>query len=63
VIGIDNHDLAESFGLTTIAQDPRAQGRAAARGVLQEIGGAATLRRSISAPIRLVNRSSVATTG
>lgn len=30
VVGIDGHDLAETFGLTTINQDPRGQGRLAA---------------------------------
>jgi DNA-binding LacI/PurR family transcriptional regulator len=30
VVGIDGHELAETFGLTTINQDPRGQGRLAA---------------------------------
>ena len=30
VVGIDGHELAETFGLTTISQDPRGQGRLAA---------------------------------
>jgi DNA-binding LacI/PurR family transcriptional regulator len=40
VIGIDGHEYGESVGLTTIAQDPEAQGRVAARAVLAEVDGA-----------------------
>ena len=39
VIGIDDHDFAESFGLTTMAQDPFEQGAVAARILLDELGG------------------------
>ena len=34
VVGIDDHDLAASQGLTTVAQDVREQGRVAARSLL-----------------------------
>ena len=37
VIGIDGHQLGEVFGLTTIAQDPRAQGTLAAGLVLHQL--------------------------
>ena len=40
VIGIDGHEWGAAVGLTTIAQDPEAQGRVAARAVLAEIDGA-----------------------
>ncbi len=39
VIGIDGHEYGAVVGLTTVAQDPVAQGRAAARAVLAEIDG------------------------
>ncbi|MDR6574582.1 DNA-binding LacI/PurR family transcriptional regulator [Curtobacterium sp. 320] len=39
VIGIDGHEYGEVTGLTTIAQDPVAQGRVAARAVLAEVDG------------------------
>jgi LacI family repressor for deo operon, udp, cdd, tsx, nupC, and nupG len=40
VMGIDGHEYGEVVGLTTVAQDPVAQGRAAARAVLAEVDGA-----------------------
>ncbi|RIX26455.1 LacI family DNA-binding transcriptional regulator [Amnibacterium setariae] len=39
VIGIDDHDWSESYGLTTIRQDPYEQGRTAARTVLDALAG------------------------
>ncbi|ROP60498.1 LacI family DNA-binding transcriptional regulator [Curtobacterium sp. PhB115] len=41
VIGIDGHEYGATVGLTTVAQDPEAQGRTAARAVLAEVDGAA----------------------
>ncbi|MBF4581065.1 LacI family DNA-binding transcriptional regulator [Curtobacterium sp. VKM Ac-2865] len=40
VIGIDGHEYGAAVGLTTVAQDPEAQGRVAARAVLAEVDGA-----------------------
>ncbi|MBF4589403.1 LacI family DNA-binding transcriptional regulator [Curtobacterium sp. VKM Ac-1395] len=40
VIGIDGHEYGAAVGLTTIAQDPEAQGRTAACAVLAEVDGA-----------------------
>lgn len=40
VIGIDGHEYGAVVGLTTVAQDPEAQGRVAARAVLAEVDGA-----------------------
>ena len=37
VIGVDDHDLASFFGLTTIAQSPRHQGALAAESLLAEL--------------------------
>lgn len=39
VIGVDDHDLSETLGLTTVAQPVAAQGRLAAQLVLGVIGG------------------------
>jgi DNA-binding LacI/PurR family transcriptional regulator len=39
VLGIDDHDWSESFSLTTVRQDARAQGARAARVILDEIAG------------------------
>ena len=40
VIGIDGHELAPMFGLTTLAQDPAGQGGAAVDLVVEELLGA-----------------------
>jgi DNA-binding LacI/PurR family transcriptional regulator len=61
VIGIDNHDLSESFGLTTMAQDPYEQGRLGARILLDDLnGGPLSRKTSIRAEARLIERSSTA---
>ena len=60
VIGIDNHDFAESFGLTTMAQDPIDQGAVATRILLDELGGAEPRSRSVRMPATLIVRSSTA---
>lgn len=39
VVGIDGHDLAEVFSLTTLAQNPREQGSSAARRMLAGLSG------------------------
>jgi DNA-binding LacI/PurR family transcriptional regulator len=39
VVGMDGHELGETFGLTTINQDPRGQGRLAARTALALLDG------------------------
>ena len=39
VIGVDDHELSETFGLTTIAQPVAEQGRLAAKLVLAAVGG------------------------
>lgn len=61
VIGIDNHELSESFGLTTMAQDPYEQGRLGARILLNELnGGPLTHETSTRAPAHLIERTSTA---
>jgi len=59
VIGIDNHDLSESFGLTTMAQDPYEQGRLGARILLDDLnGGPLSRKTSVKAQAHLLVRTS-----
>ncbi|GLI26697.1 transcriptional regulator [Agromyces rhizosphaerae] len=60
IIGIDGHDNAEMFGLTTIAQDPVAQGEQAVRLAMSLLGegDAEPAPHDIDLPVRLVVRSS-----
>jgi DNA-binding LacI/PurR family transcriptional regulator len=37
VIGVDDHELADFFGLSTVAQFPRDQGRRAATMILEDL--------------------------
>lgn len=61
VIGIDNHDLSESFGLTTMAQDPYEQGRLGARILLDDLtGGPLSRKSSVRVPSQLMKRTSTA---
>ncbi|HEY1531370.1 MAG TPA: LacI family DNA-binding transcriptional regulator [Galbitalea sp.] len=61
VIGIDNHDLAASFGLTTMAQDPYEHGERGARILLSELsGGAQASKTSLKAKAELLVRGSTA---
>ena len=57
VVGIDDHDLAELFGLTTVRQEPGKQGAAAVATVLAELAEP-TPSRATRAPVSLVVRSS-----
>lgn len=56
VIGIDDHELAESFHLTTMQQEPFRQGAIAARILLDQIDGAPPPTRSIRVPVPLIVR-------
>jgi DNA-binding LacI/PurR family transcriptional regulator len=60
VIGLDDHPLAPSFALTTMAQDAAGQGRSAARLMLDELGGAPVSTAAIRLPTSLVERASTA---
>jgi LacI family transcriptional regulator, repressor for deo operon, udp, cdd, tsx, nupC, and nupG len=59
IIGIDNHDLAETFGLTTMAQDPYAQGALGARVLLDDLNaGGLSRKTSVRASAWLIRRHS-----
>ena len=59
VVGIDGHELAPMFGLTTLAQDPGAQGTSAVELVMAELeDGASGPRAWKPYPVRLEVRSS-----
>ncbi|MDP9987734.1 DNA-binding LacI/PurR family transcriptional regulator [Arthrobacter oryzae] len=69
VVGIDGHELAETFGLTTVNQDPRGQGRLAAAtalALLEKPGGdsdggtAAAAAQDQEFPTEFVIRTSTA---
>lgn len=60
VIGVDDHAWSESFGLTTVRQDPFEQGRIAARTVVDELSGRTAPPRTVKAEVRLVERRSTA---
>jgi LacI family repressor for deo operon, udp, cdd, tsx, nupC, and nupG len=63
VIGIDDHEFSESFRLTTVAQDPFAQGALAARMLLAELAGGRPRTRSVYLPVQLIDRGSTAPFG
>jgi DNA-binding LacI/PurR family transcriptional regulator len=62
IVGIDGHEYAEMFGLTTVEQYPGEQGRLAVElvmALLGEVGASAgTLEALAPLPVRLVVRSS-----
>jgi DNA-binding LacI/PurR family transcriptional regulator len=59
VVGIDGHELAEMFGLTTLAQHPNAQGTHAVGLVMDELGGQTSVPAGWRPyPVRLEVRSS-----
>jgi len=59
VIGFDDHEMARSFGLTTVAQAVAEQGEIAARLLLQALTPGATREpRRVNVPTRLVVRNS-----
>ncbi|QNO37236.1 LacI family DNA-binding transcriptional regulator [Protaetiibacter sp. SSC-01] len=62
VMGIDDHELAEFFGLTTIAQFPDMQGRMAVEVLMDELhpGARSAEELNIDLPYELVVRSSTA---
>jgi DNA-binding LacI/PurR family transcriptional regulator len=62
IIGIDDHELAEFFGLTTIAQFPDMQGRMAVEVLMDELhpGERSADELNIDLPYELVVRSSTA---
>lgn len=58
VAGIDDHDLSEFFGLTTVAHFPRAQGEQAVSVLLEELEPGAERAVDIRLPFELRVRSS-----
>ncbi|MDO7880947.1 LacI family DNA-binding transcriptional regulator [Salinibacterium soli] len=60
VVGIDGHELADMFSLTTLAQDPGEQGRLAVHRVMEELVGQqpAAPRTWTPFPVRLEVRGS-----
>lgn len=61
VVGIDDHEMAEYFGLTTVAQPVHEQGRIAARLLLDEIAAGGTRAPSqVTVPTHLVVRRTTA---
>jgi DNA-binding LacI/PurR family transcriptional regulator len=61
VVGVDDHDLSATFGLTTVAQPVFEQGRLAAQLVLAAIGGDDTRRHEhVLMEIALVPRGTTA---
>ena len=60
VVGIDDHEHAEMFGLTTIGQSPRAQGHEAVRLLTRRLSEPDAPLERVDAPSALVVRSSTA---
>ena len=58
VVGIDDHDLAEMFGLTTVRQVPRAQGRDAVGMIMASIDAGEITSHDLQLPLTLRVRSS-----
>lgn len=58
VVGIDGHELAEMFALTTLAQDPAEQGATAVRCVMAGVAGTPVDRVWTPFPVRLEVRGS-----
>lgn len=60
VVGIDNHEFAEMFALTTLEQSPRNQGAQAARMLLEQLANPGQVPQDVSIQARLIVRSSTA---
>ena len=60
VIGIDGHEYAEMFSLTTIEQRPRVQGQSAVADLLAAVAGEPSAPEIVEMPSRLVVRASTA---
>lgn len=60
VVGIDDHEFADMFALTTLQQIPRDQGAAAVRVLLSEIADPQQERTRLRIPSRLIVRNSTA---
>lgn len=60
VIGIDDHEYAEMFALTTLKQSPRDQGIAAVEMLMRQIADPDTPPQRVYEPSKLIMRSSTA---
>jgi DNA-binding LacI/PurR family transcriptional regulator len=64
IVGVDDHELSETFDVTTVAQPVTAQGASAARWVISRLEGTAPLDTDLEGvathPARLVLRGSTA---
>ncbi len=60
VVGIDDHELAEFFDLSTVAQPANDLGRHGARLLLDSLDGSQTEPSGLILPTRLVKRRSAA---
>ncbi|MFT4052043.1 MAG: LacI family DNA-binding transcriptional regulator [Microbacterium sp.] len=60
VVGIDDHEFADMFALTTLQQLPRAQGATAVEVLLAEIADPDRPRTALRIPARLIVRNSTA---
>ena len=60
VIGIDDHELSEAVGLTTIAQSPSDQAQLGTKMLLDELAGHRGAVRTVVAPHELIVRDSTA---
>ena len=63
LVGIDDHELAEFFDLTTVAQPAHEMGRLGARLLLDGLGGATSDPVDTIVPTRLIPRRSTARLG
>ncbi len=57
IVGVDNHDKARLFDLTTVAQPVRELGRIAARLVMEQLVTPPAVEHVVTVPTRLVIRS------
>jgi DNA-binding LacI/PurR family transcriptional regulator len=57
-VGIDDHEYAEMFALTTLRQVPREQGRAAVVMLEAQLDDPASVPTQVASPARLVVRAS-----
>lgn len=60
IMGVDDHHLAESFGLTTVRQGVEQHGPVAARQLLAVLGGQQPEERLVALPVAIVQRHSTA---
>jgi DNA-binding LacI/PurR family transcriptional regulator len=58
IVGIDGHEHAEMFSLTTVEQQPRAQGLSVVADLLAAVSGEQMATEVVEMPVRLVVRES-----